>query len=420
MKQISVIILLLVTCCLPTIFSVDATCYVTAATRVAPGNIITSGATNKNGQIVPIELYSNYIYLQVNINNSAPLNFVLDSAAESSILNERVAKSLNLTLQEVKDLAVGTGEKTHKLSIVSDTALRVGAAEIKPEYIAVLPLDELESYFGRRLDGILGADFFSRYVIEIDYERNIVTLHEPESFRYLGRGEHIPFHLVDNTPAITAKIQVPGRGIIAGDFVVDTGKTGAFTINRPFVERHHLLESVPQSLARKSYGIGGESDQLLGRIDSLQIGSVTIAHPVTEFSQATKGDLSSDKDAGLIGEEVLRRFKVIFDFSRKEMILEPRALITEPSEYDMSGIFLTAEGNDLKTIRAHKVFPNSPASEAGILEGDTLLEVSGKPTSEITLAQLKQMFKQLGQQYTLVLGRNGKKHEVKIKLRRLI
>ncbi|MCI0349467.1 MAG: PDZ domain-containing protein [Acidobacteriales bacterium] len=141
---------------------------------------------------------------------------------------------------------------------------------------------------------------------------------------------------------------------------------------------------------------------------------------MTLYSQAGKGELASNSNIGIIGGEILRRFTAIFDYSRKRMILEPNAALDEPYEHDMSGLFLLAEGKVVKTIKAHRVFANSPAAEAGLREGDVIVAIDDKPAQELTLNQLKQMFRQEGREYALSVRRNGELLTAKIKLRRLV
>jgi C-terminal processing protease CtpA/Prc len=122
----------------------------------------------------------------------------------------------------------------------------------------------------------------------------------------------------------------------------------------------------------------------------------------------------------VIGGELLQRFKVIFDYAHKRMILEPNAGLAEPFEYDMSGIRLRAEGEDFKTLKVRRVVENSPATEAGLREGDLISAIDGKPTVELSLSQINHMFKQEGKEYLLVINRGEEKKQIKLKLRRLV
>ena len=102
------------------------------------------------------------------------------------------------------------------------------------------------------------------------------------------------------------------------------------------------------------------------------------------------------------------------------MILEPNRHISEPEEYDMSGVLLIAEGVDLKTFRVKQIIDGSPASTAGLREGDIISAVDGKPASSLTLEQVRQMFKQKGRGYRLNIERGDQTFQTIIKLKRLI
>jgi hypothetical protein len=60
----------------------------------------------------------------------------------------------------------------------------------------------------------------------------------------------------------------------------------------------------------------------MSTIGDLHLGKMKIISPVTMFSQAKNGSLASSDYAGLIGNALLRHYKVIFDYPRKRMILE--------------------------------------------------------------------------------------------------
>jgi C-terminal processing protease CtpA/Prc len=115
--------------------------------------------------------------------------------------------------------------------------------------------------------------------------------------------------------------------------------------------------------------------------------------------------------------EILRRFKVIVDYSRRRMILEPTAHFAEPYEIDMSGIELVADGDDLLI---DDVDENSSAAEAGVQGGDILLAINGRPAVEFSLDQIHTMFMQDGKEYLLSLKRNAKVLQIRLKLKRII
>ena len=156
-----------------------------------------------------------------------------------------------------------------------------------------------------------------------------------------------------------------------------------------------------------------------GRVRNIQVGRFVINNPRVSFSQAKVGKEAIDGD-GQIGGEVLRRFRLILDYSRQRVILEPNKHLAEPVEADMSGFELVAEGADLKTLTINEVLANSPAAEAGLQEEDELIAINRRPVTEFSLEQIRQMLKREGKEYSLKLKRGSQTLQVRLKMRRLI
>lgn len=156
---------------------------------------------------------------------------------------------------------------------------------------------------------------------------------------------------------------------------------------------------------------------LLGRINSIRLGRFAIGHPIARFSQATRGDYASSAYDGLIGGEILRRFTVILDYSRRQMILEPNENIAEGFEIDMSGMALVVDGDEVLVDDVEK---NSQAARAGVLGGDVLVAIDGKPSTGSDLERIRVLLEEDGKEYVLSLRRNGKVVPIKLKLKRVI
>ncbi len=108
-------------------------------------------------------------------------------------------------------------------------------------------------YNGHAADGLLGFDFISRFVIEIDYVTNTISLHEPNSFKYSGSGEIVPLTLLEDdsggkVPLVQVKITQQGRAAIEGKFIADTAVRSAISFNTPFVDANKLLQSAQKTI----------------------------------------------------------------------------------------------------------------------------------------------------------------------------
>jgi hypothetical protein len=88
-----------------------------------------------------------------------------------------------------------------------------------------------------------------------------------------------------------------------------------------FVQQNRLEEKTAGGRVRRAEGVGGGTGTKVVRLPKLQIGKLTVDRPTADFFE--KGSPVDPGLAGHIGMEVLRQFRVIFDYSRKQMILEP-------------------------------------------------------------------------------------------------
>jgi predicted aspartyl protease len=370
-------------------------------------------------EAIPFESWRNRVYLPTRVNGSEAFPFILDTGASSTTLSQQLAGELSLKLKKQRqERGVGAGEGSTSVGSLETIRLELSGHEVAAGGAIAIEMGNGAAN-GRRPYGVLGSEVFSRYVVEIDYAAKTVKLHDPLSYSYAGPGEVIPFKLEGGTPFVKVRIEVEGRKPAAGLVLIDTGSTGAVLLNTPFVNKRKFLSAGQTFLDRSVRGASGQARVLVGRAQSLQLGSFRINRPITVFSQAKSGATADSSYDGNIGGDVLRRFKVILDYSRRRMILEPNAALDDSFEYDMSGIVLTAEGRDYRTFKIDRIFKGTPAAEAGLREGDEIVAVDGAQTTGFTLDQLQSMFRQEGREYLLSVKRAEAMVQTKIKLRRL-
>ena len=380
-------------------------------------------ATQTKVATIPIEIDSeNYVFIKARINGSEPLTFELDSGAGSGlVLYFNAAKSLGLKLQGTGK-GSGAGETTFETSFIKGVSLSFAGVEITNQTFVVFPPERTRPASDRVVDGVIGYALFSRYAVEVDYQSRVVNLYEPKTYQYSGSGESLPIRVMGNVPFARVKIPIERGKPVEGEFIVDMG-AGRFTVilNTPLVESRNLLPVAQKTIEELgAKGVGGDVKLLVGRLPQLQLGRFAFRNPVIYLAQDRKGAFASTEFSGVIGGELLRRFKVIFDYAHKRLYLEPNANLTDAFEYDMSGIRMEAEGENLKTFRVKRVAENSPAFEAGVRQGDLILAVDGKPASELSLSQINQMFKQEGKEHVLEIVTGEKTKQVRFNLRRLI
>jgi len=363
------------------------------------------------------------ILLQTHVNDSKPMWFYLDSGASSAfILDKRRASALGIQLEQFLSRSGGAGPDFYEFAKAEGVSISLSGLMFKDQSVGVLALAEIEEQFGGSIDGLVGIDLFTNYVVEVDYIDKKVRLHNPQTFTYSGSGDSIPLALRDGHFFVPAKVELRGGAQLNGEFVVDTGGYQVTAVlTTPFAQSNNLPAPNQKTIFDRSMsGLGGETKVLVGRATSFTLGSSVLRAPLIYLSQDKGGALASSEYDGLIGTEVLRRFKVIFDYSHRRLILERNAHYDEPLEYGMSGISFRAYGNDFRTFRIYQVLEDSPAAKGGLRVGDVLLSVDDVPASRLTLEQIVQMLKVEGREYRLRMKRGSETISVTIKMRRMI
>jgi hypothetical protein len=371
---------------------------------------------------IPFTLENRTIFLQVQAGGSRPYWFVLDTGWKYAVIDLAIAKSLHLNLGDQVDVS-GGGKKTVMGNMLNNSPFSlVGLKDFSQPLFLALPLNDLAKANGHEFSGILGTDFSSEFVVEIDYLSRTITLHDNMTYQYRGKGQSFP--VTFNTagwPEIQAAVIDGDRPAREDKFVLDIGNSAVpLILNRPFVESEHLLRPDRHTVPwLEGQGIGGGSDGSVGRIGGLQIGRFLIKNPVTVFSRAANGLFAATESQGNIGAMILEKFKVILDYKNNRVILEPNARFDEPTDYNRSGLILEAVGENYRTFRIKAVADDSPASEAGLRMGDTLVAVDGQPVSELNLSELR--FKlQRAKACELLVERDGARREISLRLRDLI
>jgi predicted aspartyl protease len=363
-------------------------------------------------------LSNNLVLIQARVNRSAPLWFIFDTGADTTVIDAGAAKRLGLRARGtiVGNGAAGTAEATR----LDAATVRLRGVEVRDLTLYALPLDSFAASFGREIGGIVGNDIIGRLAVEIDYAHRLINFYEPADYDYKGAGAILPITIEDGLLFVRGEIEPAGRAPLACKFEIDTGSTSAALLNTPFVAKHDLLSSVRDAKRINIGGVGGTGAAVLGRLRAVRLADFALANVVARFSQATKGDYASERYDALMGGEIFRRFKLVVDITRRRVIFEPNAHLSDPFEADMSGIELVGDGKDFATYLVDDVDEGSPADEAGVKGGDVLAAIDGRPARTFSLDEIRALFRQDGRAYVLTLRRAGKTVRVRMKLRRLV
>ena len=319
---------------------------------------------------IPFELYARgYIYLR-GLVNGHETDILLDSGAGMTVLDAATAQQVGL--ESSGSLAAqGTGG-TVSAGLVQGVTLKIGELEIGPLTAAVVDLSELGQRMGRALPVILGKELFHAFVVDIDYPRLRLRLQEPETFRYEGPGRRLELLPAEDGHK---DLRLSVEGLEPAVFGLDTGQGSEITLFRRYAEAHRLLEGRRLS-QRKGGGVGGTNVDDVGTLRSLEIGGFRFANVPASFDRSERTAFDTGLKAGNLGTGILRRFRVLFDYARDALYLEPGPAMDAPFGRDKTGLALVPDG---EAVKVFFVSPGSPAAAAGWQEGERVASFDGEP-----------------------------------------
>ena len=276
---------------------------------------------------ISFELHQHHVYVPVHAGGER-LWWILDTGAGLSLIDTTVARRLGATLG-ASIVARGAGDGTLTGAILDSPLTVVPGDEpgMGLDVRVALPFDAIAQAAGRPVDGVLGSDFIARHVVEIDYRRQRLRLHETDGFSHAGTGVSIPIELRMNHPHVRGAVRLADGRRVEADFVVDVGSGMGVSLTHAFAAAHAIepaaIAAGPIPAGR---GVGGAAAASLVRLAAVDIGGVSLADPLVAIFGDGAGVMSSGEFFdGNLGGEFLRRYTLFLDYAGMRIILEPAA-----------------------------------------------------------------------------------------------
>lgn len=264
-----------------------------------------------------------WVLLPARVNGRASVDFVLDTGASvlALIADQRTA-ALELDgvhrLGSSDNLAAPVGARQDGLTI------DFGGLVLEDQTALAIPSDTLDCKGGQRavapFNGVIGHDLFRRFTVEVNRDRGTVTLHDPATYRYAGRGRVVPAKIEGRQPFVDATVASRTGATYPARLHVDSGAGIDLTL---FPGSSPAIRQPPGGDVREACFVGGRATYSVGAPVDLGLAGVATTTPV---EYATGREVIASGQNGRIGARFLARFNVVFDYARERIILEPRLL----------------------------------------------------------------------------------------------
>jgi hypothetical protein len=255
------------------------------------------------------------IWIQVdNPRGGKPLNFILDSGAEASVIDLQTARRLRLELGQpitVRGINATTlGYWPEHLSA------QMGGVALPTNYLA-MDLSEVSAACHHKADGLIGADFFSGRIVQIDFAKEKIRL--LENFKPGVNAEVLPLQIEGSR--MRAPVEVVGLGKAWAR--LDTGCASAlhWTVS---------ATTLADEGSSQELGVGVSSILIRQNSKSVLLGRLTLK----DISTGLHTEKLLAGEDGLMGTGLLSHFAIVtIDEPTGQLILENLVSRTLPSPH---------------------------------------------------------------------------------------
>ena len=374
--------------------------------------------TKRKRVTIPFILVKNLLIIPITINGKGPFNFILDSGVGIAVITDsKLIDSIGL--ENVRSVAIaGFGERKDisayiapsvEYSLIPSIRGRITTAILKSDSF------DLSSFTGMPIHGLIGYEFFNSFIVRINFSTHNITIYPKDANYILKKGYKIPITIEDHKPYLTTDLVLDSGKKLNVKLIIDTGAGHPLwleTIGGIPVE-------IPNRRIHANLGVGlaGKIDGYIGRIPSFRFGKYWLKDVIASFPDYAHAGakIQSFNRNGNIGNGVLRKFDLVFDYNRGALYLRPNNSFKERFDHDMSGIEFTSAGENFKRIIVSRVEPGSAAEEAGIEENDEIMSINFKSVAEMSIDEIDGLFKSQDQRsFLLMIGRKGSNQPLRI------
>jgi hypothetical protein len=300
---------------------------------------------------------------------SDTLQFIFDTGSSGISLDSTTASYLGLR-PSYDGLLIRGIAGVREVPQLRNQTLTVGDLRTDSLNFYVNDYSVLTSIYGVRIDGVIGYAMLSRYIVSIDYNKQLMDWYAPGAFAYPKKGLLLnpQINRLPAYPFTIQELQTKNYPML-----IDIGAGLNLLFSERFAKEAGVLDPERKSWITSGEGIGGQIELRLTLLRSLRIGPYRFKKvPITIFDDSNNVT-NYPHWAGLIGNDLLRRFNIIINYPAGEIHLKPNRFYYDEFDYAYIGMELYLI-DGLITIGF--VATGSPAQEAGLEVGDEIVAIN--------------------------------------------
>ena len=276
--------------------------------------------TNQVTDTIPFTLgKDNRIHIKGKINNSDTLDFLFDTGANSCVITSSIInQKVNLTI----DGSAENGGADGKAVVGTSSKNTIEINDLKWENVSILSIDYQKPSF----DAVLGWIAFENKIVEIDYEKNVMIIHQSLP-QLSSEYSKLEFKLIEGLPYVKLKLIINGKESETW-FDYDTGSDGMLVVGQKFAKENFFNNELKQIGTTTSVGSAGK--EIISKIvmlPKMKIGDFEMYQIPLNIQQQEIENVEYNEN---IGNKILKRFNTIIDFKNNYIYLKPNNLFYAP------------------------------------------------------------------------------------------
>lgn len=254
----------------------------------------------------------NNICIKARVNNSDTLSLMFHTSSTGITVTKESLKE-KILLKDKQNTNIQTWGGRADAEFSEHNMLFIN--KLKWEDITVF----VNENSGPNTDGKFGYDLFAKKIVSLDYDKNFMIVAETLPKNLKGY-QKMNLTFLNGSMFIDGKLEI-GEEIFQDKFMFHSGYGGAILLDPKIAEKYDMksLKTISTSELKDSYGNVFKIETKL--LPKLKIGNKTLKNVPLSFAAK-----SSDIPMKVFGNDLLKRFNVIFDFQKNEIYLKPNGL----------------------------------------------------------------------------------------------
>ena len=347
------------------------------------------------------QFYGGVVVVSARLNDHPDtLQFLLDTGSAGISLDTATCVRLGLKVTPSDKVVRGLAASKN-ISYAADNTLHLPGLSVDSLDFHINNYELISQVYGIQIDGIIGYSLLHRYIMQVDYDKEEIAMWSNGAFKYPRGGQILKPNLTF-IPVVGAPLR-SGKRNVNHRYYFDTGAGMCLLLTTQFVKDSSLLvKRKAKVIPTEAQGLGGKMQMYITTMNEFRVGNYTFRNVPTYLFDDVTNITSYPSLAGMIGNDLLRRFNLTLNYAKKEIHIIPNTHFRDHFDYSYTGLIIYLIDN---RIEVTDVIRNSPAEKAGFKVGDVILAINNNFSTNLQL--YRDILKNIGTRPKLLLMRNN-------------